>query len=308
MKTIIIPTDFSETADNALNYSIELAKITGAKVVLLHAYHFPVSSDDMSFQEDVEADFEKTNRQTMEMLRDKALAKDPGVEIEIFLKLGLAGDIIVDVAEEKKADLIVIGISETGVFGETVFGSNAVETIKDSAIPVLIVPLKAKFKVPTKFLFATDFMELKSDEPLNVLVDFVNYFKAHVYIVNIVKEDEKTPSRKVAAIINVKRILKRVVHSFHFPVNDSVVDGINRFVGESGSEIVAMIPRKHNIFYRLFNLSITKKMVFHTNVPLLALPENVINEFKLENIVNKEAVVRNMELEFSSFYLGLKDF
>ena len=71
MKTIVIPTDFSETADNALNYSIGLAKITGAKLVLLHAYHFPVSNDDLSFQANAESDFEETNRMILETLKEK---------------------------------------------------------------------------------------------------------------------------------------------------------------------------------------------------------------------------------------------
>jgi nucleotide-binding universal stress UspA family protein len=282
---IIVPTDFSETADNALNYSIELAKLTGAKLILLHAYHFPIVNDGLVFQNVTEPDFEEINRLSLQTLGNSVRAKEPDIDLELCLKSGLVVDVIINVAKIKNADLIVIGISEAGTFSETILGSNTIDTIKDSATPVLIIPSKAKFQKPTKILLALDYLESMSDQPLDMLMDFVNHFNVHVYVVHVMKENEKRSTKTDAFNSNVKKLLDSVSHSFHYPINENVVDGINQFVLGSDVEILAMIPHQHNIFYRLFNLSTTKKMAFHSPVPLLALPENTLNtssDFQME--------------------------
>jgi hypothetical protein len=115
-------------------------------------------------------------------------------------------------------------------------------------------------------------------------------------------EDEKTSSKKVASIINIKKFLAGVDHSFHYPYNDNVVNGINDFVSETGSEIIAIIPHKHNVFYRLLNLSNTKKMIFHSSVPILALPENIpVKEEAVENLINYAKIDYNIHTVYNFF-------
>jgi len=269
MNSIIVPTDFSKNADNALNYATELAKLLEATITLLY----------------IDSSSEKPGINDSRQLETTIQSKDINVKMELCIRSGQVDEVITETVKKKNADLIIIGISETGVFEETILGSNAVEIIRNLSAPVLIVPLKAKFKIPTKMVFATDYLELKNDQPLFALLNFVTLFKSKLFIVNVMKEDEKTSSKKVAAIINVKKIFNRVALSFYYPYDDDVVNGINEFVLETDSDIVAMIPHKHNVFYRLFNLSHTKKMVFHSNnVPILALPENMpVHELEAVN-------------------------
>ncbi|MGQ0827600.1 MAG: universal stress protein [Bacteroidota bacterium] len=260
MDTIIVTTDFSKNADNALNYATELAKLLGATITLLYI-------DSIS---------EKANGNSIQQSETTIQSNDKNIKMELCIRSGQIDKVISETVKKKSADLIIIGISETGVFEDTILGGNAVDIIRNSAAPILIIPAKAKFKIPTKMVFATDYIELKNDQPLFALLNFVTLFKSKLFIVNVMKEDEKTSSKKVAAIINVKKVFNRVALSFYYPYNDDVVSGINEFVSETDSDIVAMIPHKHNVFYRLFNLSQTRKMIFHSNnVPILALPENM---------------------------------
>jgi nucleotide-binding universal stress UspA family protein len=305
MRTIVVPTDFSEAADSALDYSVNLARETGAKLTLLHAHHLPIfnnENNEQKSQDDPEPDFEEVNRQSLQSLAQEISANNRDVDLESFFKIGAIADIILKTAEENDADLITIGLSKSGLLDKSVLDGHATEAIKRAVTPVLIVPFKTKFKSPTKVLFATDYVELKSDYPIDTLIDFVNHFKAHVYIVNVMKENEKISSKKAASIDNIKKMMKRVDHSFHYPINENVIDGINKFASESGIEMIIMIPHKHNIFYRLFNLSNTKKMTSHSNVPLLIIPENTAS-----NIANGE-LVENNGFAFSSFKLALPEF
>jgi nucleotide-binding universal stress UspA family protein len=278
METILVPTDFSETADNALDYAIELAKLTNSKLILLHAYHLPIqASPDLLYPTISEAELERINKKGLQNLEEKIKVHEPDIKIELLSQYGLAVDVIIEATEKEKIDLIIMGISEAGTFGETIIGSNAVDVIRRSANPVLIVPSKAKYKKPEKIVFATDYLELKNNRPISLLLDFVAIFKAKLFVVNVVGENEEMSAEKEAVIVKVEKLLEESDHSIHHPVNQNIVEGLNEFISNTAAEIIAMISHKHNVFYSLLNLSSTKKMAFHTKVPLLALPENLEN-------------------------------
>lgn len=272
MKTIIVPTDFSETAENALNYAIELAKMMDATIILLHACDIPKAKDTTSL---VLPEVEEKNGKILQKLEQRIKTTEPPIKFELCAQSKSIVKKIVELTLEKSAELIVFGISENGVFEKSIVGSNTSKAISNLMTPVLMVPTKSKFKVPTKIVFASDYLELKNDRPLNALLNFITFFNSNLFIVNVKGADEKTSSKSVAAFINVRKILRKVNYSIHHTVNENVVDGINEFAKEVDAEIVAMIPRKHNFFYRLFNFSKTKKMAFYSHVPLLVLPEGI---------------------------------
>jgi nucleotide-binding universal stress UspA family protein len=112
-KTIVVGTDGSETANEAVRQATELAKAVGASVDLVSAYE-PVSSarlreeaqqvpKDMEWMVNPREDVDATLKAAAEQI-DQA-----GVEVQIFAREGDPADAILDVAEERKADLIVVG-------------------------------------------------------------------------------------------------------------------------------------------------------------------------------------------------------
>ncbi|MDP1747379.1 MAG: universal stress protein [Bacteroidota bacterium] len=273
MKTIIVPTDFSETAENALNYAIELGKMMDATIILLHACDIPASRGGIGSP--VPPDLIEKNERVLQKLERHIKTTDPPIKFELCVQSKSIVRRIKELTHEKGAELVVLGISENGVFEKSIVGSNTSKAISKLMTPVLMVPTKAKFKSPEKIVFASDYLELKNDRPLNALLNFITFFNSNLFIVNVKGVDEKTSSKSVAAFINVRKILRKVNYSIHHTVNENVVNGINDFVKKVDAEIIAMIPRKHNFFYRLFNFSKTKKMAFYSHVPLLVLPEGI---------------------------------
>lgn len=273
MKTIIVPTDFSETAENALNYAIEMAKLMDAKIILLHVCETRKSKSNVKSPNTEE--IEGKHAKALRLLEQHIKSTEPLIKFEICVQSKLIVKNIVEVAVEKNAELVIFGISESGDFDESIVGSNTLKAISNLVTPVLMVPAKAKFKTPSKIVFAADYLELKNDRPLTALLNFVTFFNSNLFIMNVKGKDEKTSSKNIAAFINVRKVLRKVSHSIHHTVNENVVNGINEFVREIDAEIVAVIPHKHNIIYRLLNFSKTKKMTFYSHVPLLALPEGI---------------------------------
>jgi nucleotide-binding universal stress UspA family protein len=286
MRTIIVPTDFSETAENALLYSIELAKLMEATITLIHVCQSLESKNYLS-----EDELEHKKTKAIELL-EKHIKTNENVKFEICIQPENVVNKIIEVAAETKAELMVFGIS-AGIYDESIVGNNTSDAISNLSIPVLMVPSDARFRIPEKVVFAADYLELENDGPLNALLNFVNFFNSKLYIVNVKAEDEKTSSKNIAVFLNVRRLLKKVEHSVHYVINDNVVDGINEFVDERDAQIVAIIPHKHTLFYRLFRFSTTKKMAYNSHVPLLALPEGV----KFPVFAGKKTVEENRVFE-----------
>ena len=111
--SIVVGTDGSETAGEAVRQASELAKAVGARVNLVSAFE-PVGNqrlreerqqvpEDMQWMVNEREDVEATLQQAAETLREA------GVDVETFARQGDPADAILDVAEEQKSDLIIVG-------------------------------------------------------------------------------------------------------------------------------------------------------------------------------------------------------
>jgi nucleotide-binding universal stress UspA family protein len=112
-RSIVVGTDGSETATQAVRQAVELAKATNARIELVSAYE-PVSSQRLREEsQQVPGDMQwmVNPREDVDSTLDEAaeIAAELGVDIERHARQGDPADAILDVAEETKADLIVVG-------------------------------------------------------------------------------------------------------------------------------------------------------------------------------------------------------
>ena len=101
--------------------------------------------------------------------------------------------------------------------------------------------------------------------------EFVRMFKSQILVLNVVKLGEAPGYEKAAALVKMKKVLGRTKHNFFFPVSENVTDEINSFIHRHKADMLVMLPHKHNTFEKLFRRSSTKRMAFHTSVPLLSI-------------------------------------
>ncbi|MEO6303357.1 MAG: universal stress protein, partial [Bacteroidia bacterium] len=188
---------------------------------------------------------------------------------------GFAIDEINLFSKENKIDLIVMGMHGAGYVSEKLLGSITTSLIRNSNCPVLAISQKTKFVLPKKIAFACDYLETENKSILQPLKEIVNLFKSHIYVLNVLREKKLVPTIKeaVADFIQLEDSLTDVDHSLHYIRDENIVNGINDFVSENKMDMIVMIPRKHTILKNIFQEPNTKRMAFHTNVPLLALHE-----------------------------------
>lgn len=270
MKTILVPTDFSTAARNAAEYAVHLAKEIRANVILLHVYHVPIPISEMELVSVNPEDLQKENEALLQSELE-LLSKNAGVEVTCRIKTGFAMDEIVE--EGNKASLIVMGMKGAGKLSEVLMGSITTATLRQANTPVLVIPEGVKYKHPKKIVLACDSDAQTDVHALDVLKALMKEFGSKIYVVNVKQKGEYVSMEKAAAELNLESKLNDVEHIYYFPEKEDLIDGINQFVQEQKADMVAIIPHRYKLMERLFHKSISKKMAFHSGVPLLALPD-----------------------------------
>ena len=156
LNNIVVATDFSPSADNALPYAGDLAARYGAKLYVVHAktpvnYAVPAQAWQTTADEACEIE--------MQGLRSSLAKSFPGVQSESVIGDGTAWDVLTTVLEKYKIDMIIVGTRGRTGLGKLLLGSQAEEILRRAPCPVLTVgphaqPEKARL---SSVLYATDF-------------------------------------------------------------------------------------------------------------------------------------------------------
>ena len=272
MKTILVPVDYSETSNNALNYAMELAELSKSKIVLFHAYQVPLPTGDIPVMLVSPAELEKDNVHRIKKLEKKIQNKlSAHVQLEHECRSGFISDEIVSVANEKKADLIVMGIKGETKINRALIGSNTVSVIKHTKTPVLVIPEGCTYKKPGKIVLAYDYRGVVAKPVLENLKRFVNIFKAKLLVLDVVQPEAVPVMENAVAGITLENSLHGVEHSLYFPEADDVTSEINSFVDTYKADWLVMMPHRYKLFENIFHKSNVRQMAFHTHVPLLSL-------------------------------------
>lgn len=272
MKTILVPTDFSQSADNAARYAVNLAREMKAKLLLFHVYDIPmVVAGDLAAPLITPNELKK---ESANLLKKTAanLQKISPVEIKCKVTTGAAIDEIL--AEEKKASFIVMGMKGAGKLNELIIGSITTGVLKRTKKPLLIIPAKAKFKHPKKIVLATDYDPTTNAKSFNALKKIKKAFNSKVFVVNVRNTKEGIGKENAVAEMKTESALKDRHHYYFYSEKADLVDGIKDFVQTKKADMIAIIPHKYTFFNNLFHRSVSKRMAFHTKLPLLALPDN----------------------------------
>ncbi len=274
MKTILVPTDFSDASRNASRYAVNLAKSLNYKVLLFHVYTMPMMvAGEFPTTEMIDlGELEQGHKKRLEE-EAELLGKGSDVIIEYKSMNGFTVDEIAGIEEKEKPDLIIMGLSASGRISEFVFGSISTDVVKNSQTPVIIVPEASQFKEIKKIAFASDLKmecEMKMHEPLK---DMIDAFGSSIAILNVVKEQsDKIGKDDGVSGRRIEKYFENREHIYHFLENNDIIAGISEFIVSHHVDMVTMIPQKHNLIERLFKESNTKKMAFHVDIPLLTLP------------------------------------
>lgn len=276
MKTFIVPTDFSDTSKNAARYAAQVAgQVKTATIILYHAFDkISTGSDGSVLQNDHEGR-KKIMELALESVKTDMLSIDPSIKINcIAEEESTFIDGLERLARHQKADLIIMGITGATRLAQIFMGSNTLSMVNKNVCPVMIVPPDATFTGVKNIAFTTDFKDVEKTTPVKSIQSFLEIFKPTLHIVNVDSEHyvELTDEYKVERG-KLDAMLGDYPREFYFIRLYDFMEAINQFISDKRIDVIMSVPKNHSFLSGLFRSNYTKKLAYHSHVPLVAIHE-----------------------------------
>ena len=259
-KVVIVPLDFSETSFNAAHYAAKM--YTNRPDVTLVLYHFYTKADEA-----VTADSYLLTLKT-ELSVDCA-------NIEIIAE---SGDDFIESLDKyahiRAANMIVMGLTGKSAITQWFSGSNTLKMAEKNVCPVLIIPADAIYKGTDNILIASEMKYVEETPVLLAVKRILVDFKPNLHILNV---DEShyislTSSYK-AERDKMEELLSEFKPEFYFMRLFDFHESINLFARDKKIDMIIIGPKFHGFFDKLFKTQHTKKMIYQSKVPVLAVHE-----------------------------------
>ena len=269
MKIILAPVDFSDASVNSVLFAAELSKRSSARLVIVNILKKGEDENETKIKlKSLESDLKKSI--------------DVDLNCESFLAHGDLVSTLKKIIAAQQPDVVVMGTKGATGLKKILIGSNTVNVISNTKLPVLAIPEVARFehffnKGKNRIVLATDLDSLENEDALNILKEI-----AMLIIESKVRVLSVRP--KNARLGGSKRMERDFLLSFFNPeieservtvFSSSVIGGINFYLSEKNIDtgLVAMIARDSG---HLIQKHYTREMASHTHLPLLVLHDTKI--------------------------------
>jgi nucleotide-binding universal stress UspA family protein len=269
MKKFLVPLDFSDASINAAEYAVALtSQIPEAEIILYHVYNrisLPTltSKDEGSRQHVSENELNEVKAKISQGKDNISTVVEEGSFVETLCEYALGNAI----------DMVIMGITGSSRIKQVFMGTNTLNVIRQIDCPVMIIPAEAKFSGLKKVVFTSDFTDVARTTPFVSLRKILDTFKPSLDILNVNSEHfvELTPEFKIEREAMEDK-LGTYNPEFSFLRSYDFVEGISSYVETREMDAIITVPRKHSFLSQLFKTSHTKKLAYHSRVPIIAVP------------------------------------
>ncbi|HTN07812.1 universal stress protein [Agriterribacter sp.] len=271
MKKIIAPVDFSEPSVNAAKYAVQLASdLPDSTVTLYYVYETIIAgSDGTPLLIDPDA---RKNVAIMALNNLKkeleGLAKIP---VDVVAEEGRLAPCLEKYVKQNAADLIVMGITGSSKIEQLIIGSNTLNVISKDICPVFIIPGNASYKKIDRAIFTSDLKNVESTTPLRPLKKILDMLHPELYVVHVTATHTAVPEAEMTEKRKLEPLLKDYNPHYFFVLEENFTAAVDKFAEEYSADIIITVPRKHSFLASLFKGSNTKKLAYHSSLPILAL-------------------------------------
>lgn len=270
MKTILVGTDFSPAALNAVNYAADMALAINANMLLLHVYQAPVSYSDYPLVVNLE-DMEQSAESEINELKIQVTRRTfDKVNISTEVIMGVYFQELKTICERIKPYTVVMGSQGTTVLEHLFLGSDAVYAMKHLIWPLITVPPGAAFSTVKKIGLACDFDKVVDTTPIDEIEKLVNDFNAELHVLNTGKKKVFNPDFIFQSGL-LQQILATLKPFYHYISNENTDEGIMDFAEKNNIDLLIVLPKRHSLLDKLIHKSHTKQLVLHCHLPVMAL-------------------------------------
>jgi|SRR5690554_203763 len=277
MIKILFPTDFSNAAENAFFYALQLTRKLNAELVLAHVYELPdlgraLHNTSKEVFEIMEMETLENFRKSVETLRRKAENNGyADVDFKHLMAEGQTVPKIIELAKKEKANYIVMGTTGATGLKEVFLGSVAAGVIDNSPCNVLSIPEEVSPKnTIDRIAYLTNY---KDEEVVsfNEVNKFATSLGATVCSIHFEKEVSEINEKQMQDWKNKLGVNNEDLDSYVVTGNN-LEEAICDLYIKQNIDILAIQPRKRNFFTQIFKRSISKQIVQRLSIPLFTLP------------------------------------
>jgi len=278
MNRILVPTDFSSTAERAFRFAADIASKTSGTIILYHVDQ----KEEIPFFDSVEKRNEynqqiETNRvKQLKRLKKKVISEDMNVPVSTIVGRPPVVRDILRFAMHNQIELIVMGTQGASGLEKIVVGSVASQVIEKSPIPVLLIPEKFEWKDPEHIVFATNY-DRKDRDALEFTLSLAKIYNADVTVVHLThegsllrKEDELDFNTYAYAL---QRTFSDSELNFKEIKTTRLNDTMENLHDELAYDMLVMVRHTKKFLEKFLLKSFTKNMACITTLPLLIVPE-----------------------------------
>jgi len=282
MKKILYPTDFSDTAENAFIFALQIADHLGASIITIHAFDKPDISDFnlpgvlREVYDSIDLEEFESYEDEIPVLRD--IATDNGyyhVPMVHVLEEGAPVSAILRTANKNKADLIVMGATGAGMMEAFFFGTISGKVMEEAHCPVIVVPTAAEFDGLIDHIgVATNFT--KEDALLiEALRKFRNSMGSHLHVIHIDNSTEGDGAQKMKSFFEPWQNDKKMTS--HCIVHKDVNQGLEDCMKEKQIDLLAMLSERRSWFDEIFDKNRAKELSYQKSIPLMVFQLETLN-------------------------------
>lgn len=270
---ILVPTDFSENADHALDYAIQLALAYKAELLLYHFVSVPIYSSDAPVVLPSESELKSQSMEAIDEMIAAYRKKYPSLKIrsDVHASINFPEDAIVNEEFTSHCDLVVMGTKGRGSAMSKLLGSNSATVIEGSQCPVIVVPVDSKLSVPKHVAMAVNYGETDHENALT-LIELMKPFNAKITIIHVAdkKEDPSHADTEIRMLADHLRTTGNYPHIYADVIySDDTYKGLTEWLKIGRADLLVMSMRKRTLSDKLFRTSMTRKVLFHTHLPLM---------------------------------------
>jgi nucleotide-binding universal stress UspA family protein len=259
MKKILVPTDFSESAENALYYAIEMAKHEKGEIFLLH----------------VEIEGDSNVERHLKSAATK-IEHAGAIKYNLISTKGFLEDLISSTINEKQIDLLIMGTNGEGNFANLIFRSNASKILEIANCPVIIVPLATNYKTVSKITYATNYNH--SDIlAIKKLIEIAKPFKAQLNILHV-ESDSESPEQQVKLMQKFMKDVNAAIQynnvSFQLLEGKNIELAIKEYIDNDSTDLLVTSTDHRGLWDKVFGNSLTNNLAYTCPIPLMAFHHN----------------------------------
>lgn len=286
---ILIPVDFSNYTMKTCEFGFNLAYDIGCSVVLMHSFYTPsypmavpfgdsfaIQTSDRDYFKDIKEKVEKEMKELTDKIKNRIAKKEfPDIQFTSILMEGLPEEEIISYSKKQKPRAIVMGTRGSNAKDLDLIGSVTAEVIDGSRTPIFAIPENSKdmdIAEVKNIGFLTNFRE-REFKAFDIMMNFFKPYPVTVHLAHMAKKGDVWDEIKLSG---TQKYLKEQYPDLNIEYNlldrnKQLEMVLEDFVKEHHIDMIAMSSSRRGLFTRIFNPGIARRMLFHSDTPLLVV-------------------------------------